>query len=108
MKCLRLSIVLCIATCALTLTGCASLGERSKPLTGERPAADLLASPPTFSKPPVTADPQTGEPTLQGRDALPWALDTLSVGGDIRAKFIRLQAWVKTLLGDAPPPTPKE
>ena len=94
---------LSIAMCALTLTGCASLGERSKPLTGERPAADLLATPPTFSKPPVSVDPATGEAALQGRDALPWALDTLSVGGDIRAKYVRLQDWVKTLLGDKPP-----
>jgi hypothetical protein len=31
---------------------------------------------------------------------LPWASDTLSVGGDIRAKLVRLQAWVKTLLGE--------
>lgn len=84
------------------LTGCASLGERSKPLTGERPPADLLATPPQFQKPPVVVDPATGEATLEGRDALPWALDTLSVGGDIRARYVRLQEWAKTLLGEKP------
>lgn len=94
---------LSIAMCALTLTGCASLHEQSKPLTGERPAADLLATPPTFSKPPVSANADTGQPELTGRDSLPWALDTLSVGGDIRAKLVRLQDWVKTLLGDKEP-----
>lgn len=55
-----------------------------------------------FSRPPVTANPQTGEAELSGRDSLPWALDTLNLGGGIRAKFIRLQDWVKTLLGDTP------
>jgi len=47
----------------------------------------------------VAAD---GTTALAGRDALPWALDTLDLGGDIRAKFIRLQDWVTGLLGDAP------
>jgi hypothetical protein len=40
---------------------------------------------------------------MAGRDALPWALDTLSVGGEIRAKLIRLQAWALALLGRPPP-----
>ncbi len=47
----------------------------------------------------VAAD---GSTSLTGRDAVPWALDTLDLGGDIRSKFIRLQDWVKTLLGDEP------
>lgn len=50
----------------------------------------------------MTLDPATGEPALTGRDALPWALDTLAVGGDIRARLVRLQAWTRALLGDAP------
>lgn len=50
----------------------------------------------------MTVDPATGEPTLSGRDALPWALDTLTVGGDIRSTLVRLQAWTKALLGIEP------
>lgn len=40
---------------------------------------------------------------MQGRDALAWAVDTLSVGGDIRSKLIRLQAWIDALDKPAPP-----
>lgn len=57
-----------------------------------------------FSRPPVTVSAD-GTTSLAGRDALPWALDTLDLGGDIRSKFIRLQDWVKTLLGDEPAET---
>lgn len=57
-----------------------------------------MVRPGEFSQPPVTANPETGEPQITGRDALPWATDTLGLGGDIRAKFIRLQDWVRTLL----------
>ncbi len=62
-----------------------------------------MVDPPTFSPPPVTANPQTGEVELAGRDALPWALDTLSVGGELRSNYVRLQAWVRALLADKPP-----
>lgn len=48
-----------------------------------------------------------GSTALAGKDALPWALDTLDLGGDIRGKLIRLQDWVKALLGD-PPPKPDQ
>lgn len=58
-----------------------------------------------FSPPPVTVGPD-GEARLAARDNLPWALDTLSLGGDIRAKLIRLQDWVKALLGDTPADKP--
>lgn len=54
-----------------------------------------------FSRPPVTIAAD-GSTALAGKDALPWALDTLDLGGDIRGKLIRLQDWVKTLLGDPP------
>lgn len=74
------------------LAGCSSFGVRSKPRTADRPAADLLATPATFA--PI---PRTSNPELTGAEVLPWALDTLSVGGDIRAKFVRLQNWVKAL-----------
>lgn len=96
------STALFIAMSALTLTACSSFGVQSTPRTGERPAADLLATPPTFSDPPVTVDPATGEAELTGRDSLPWALDTLATGGDIRARLVRLQAWTKALLGIEP------
>lgn len=56
-------------------------------------------TPGEFSRPPVTVTAD-GVTALSGRDALPWALDTLDLGGDIRAKFIRLQDWVKILLGE--------
>ncbi|HEX7873043.1 MAG TPA: hypothetical protein VF475_09040 [Sphingobium sp.] len=46
----------------------------------------------------MTVNAETGERELVGRDALPWATDTLAIGGDIRAKLIRLQDWVATLL----------
>lgn len=62
-----------------------------------------MATPPTFADPPVTTNPQTGEAEMQGRDALAWAVDTLSVGGDIRSKLIRLQAWIDALDKPAPP-----
>lgn len=58
-----------------------------------------MVKPGEFSRPPVTVSP-TGETGLAGKDALPWALDTLDLGGDIRAKYIRLQDWVRTLLED--------
>lgn len=49
----------------------------------------------------VNAD---GSTALVGKDALPWALDTLDLGGDIRGKLVRLQDWALTLLGDKEPP----
>jgi hypothetical protein len=93
------STALFTATSALMLTACSSFGVPSTPRTGERPAADLLATPPSFAPPPVTVNPATGEAELTGRDGLPWALDTLATGGEIRAKLVRLQAWAKALLG---------
>lgn len=57
-----------------------------------------MVRPGAFSNPPVTVNAETGERELVGRDALPWATDTLAIGGDIRAKLIRLQDWVATLL----------
>ncbi len=56
-----------------------------------------MVQPGEFSQPPVTASPQSGEAELTGRDALPWALDALAIGGDIRARLIRLQQWVAGL-----------
>jgi len=44
-------------------------------------------------------NPATGETELTGRDGLPWALDTLATGGEIRAKLVRLQAWARALYG---------
>lgn len=67
------------------------------------PSAELLAEPPRFRPPPATVDPASGETVLTGRDGLPWALETLDTGGTIRARLLRLQAWVKAQLGvDAP------
>ena len=60
-----------------------------------------MVRPGEFSRPPVTVGAD-GSTSLAGRDALPWALDTLDLGGDIRSKLIRLQDWVSTLLGDEP------
>lgn len=45
-----------------------------------------------------------GAPVASGAAILTAYLDTLNLGGDIRAKLVRLQAWVKTLLGDKPAP----
>lgn len=56
-----------------------------------------MVEPGRFATPPVTIDPATGKGELSGRDALPWALDTLRLGGDIRARYIRLQNWVRTV-----------
>ena len=56
-----------------------------------------MIEPPKISSPPVTVDPTTGEPTMTGADALPWAIDTLDMTREIRAKFVRLQNWVKSL-----------
>lgn len=56
-----------------------------------------MVEPPKISYPPITADPTTGKPTMTGADALPWALDTLDVTREIRAKLIRLQNWVRSL-----------
>ncbi|MEO8722014.1 MAG: hypothetical protein ABI395_00605 [Sphingobium sp.] len=47
----------------------------------------------------------TGQQELTGGDAMPWAIDTLTLGGDIRAKYIRLQDYVRALLGGEPVPT---
>ena len=58
-----------------------------------------MVKPGEFSRPPVTVS-QNGETGLAGKDALPWALDTLDIGGDIRSKFIRLQDWVRILLDE--------
>ena len=85
---------------ALTLTACSRSPAPSRPQTAaSRPAADLLTPPPTFAPPPTSIDPDTGQPALTGKDALPWALDTLDVGGAIRGRLVRLQAWVKAMLG---------
>lgn len=37
---------------------------------------------------------------MTGKDSLPWALDTLQLGGQIRDYFIRLQDWVKAQMGE--------
>lgn len=57
-----------------------------------------MARPQTFAPPPATTNPQTGELQLSGAAALPWAIDTLAVGGEIRSRLIRLQNWVQTYL----------
>lgn len=68
------------------------------------PPADLMVTPGKFAQPPVTADPATGAATMRGADALPWALDTLDLAGDIRSRLIRLQDYVRTVLGGEPAP----
>lgn len=66
-----------------------------------------MVKPGKFAKPPTTLNPTTGELELNGRDALPWAIDTLDLAGDIRDKFIRLQDWVRTVyLGEPVEPVP--
>jgi hypothetical protein len=67
-------------------------------------------TPGKFATPPVTTDPKTGQQVLTGGDALPWAIDTLSLGGDIRDRLIRLQNWVRTVyIGEpAAPIDPQE
>ncbi len=57
-----------------------------------------MTEPGKFANPTVTVDPATGAASLTGKDALPWAIDTLDLGGEIRARFIRLQDWVRTAL----------
>jgi hypothetical protein len=38
---------------------------------------------------------------MAGAEALPWSIETLDIGGGIRSRLIRLQAWVRdALLGD--------
>lgn len=54
----------------------------------QAPPAELMATPPTFAEPP----------SGKGRDLLPWAIDTLEVGGDIRARLIRLQTYVRDVV----------
>lgn len=56
-----------------------------------------MVAPGQFSRPPVTVSGD-GSAALAGKDALPWALDTLDLGGDIRGKLLRLQAWIATTL----------
>ena len=63
-----------------------------------------MVRPAAFAKVPVQTDPATGERMLDGRAGLPWALDTLETAGDIRAKFIRLQDWVRAMYGMKPLP----
>lgn len=62
-----------------------------------------MATPPEFAAVPVQADPLTGERILDGRAALPWAIDTLEVGGGIRDTVIRLQAWIRKTHGMGAP-----
>lgn len=50
-----------------------------------------------FGEPPVTVNAR-GEAELSGRDALPWAVETLDVAGEIRSRYVRLQDWVRGLL----------
>lgn len=64
-------------------------------------------APGKFSSPPITPDPATGQPAMTGADGVPWSIDTLALGGDIRAKYIRLQNWVRGLFGDAAPDSAK-
>lgn len=70
-----------------------------------RPAADLMVEPGRFANPPVTVD-ASGKAALSGAGALPWAIDTLSLGGDIRALFLRLQDYVRTVVLDEKSPEP--
>jgi hypothetical protein len=35
---------------------------------------------------------------MTGGDVLPWALGVLDQAGDLRARFVRLQAWAEALL----------
>lgn len=60
--------------------------------------ADLMVEPGKFANPPIAADPATGKPVLTGAGALPWAIDTLSLGGALRAKLIRLQDYVRQVI----------
>lgn len=43
--------------------------------------------------------PRFPQPTgTDGKTLLPWALDVLDVGGEIRSRYVRLQAWVAGLM----------
>lgn len=57
------------------------------------PPAELMAAPPKF------ADLPAGK----GADLLPWSIDTLKVGGDLRSRLIRLQEYVRGIV--QPPPS---
>lgn len=65
------------------------------------PPADLMVAPGKFQRPPTVTD-AAGKTVMRGSEALPWALDTLDLGGDIRSRFIRLQDYVRTILGGEP------
>lgn len=56
-----------------------------------------MVEPPKFQAPPTTINAETGETEILARDMLPWSLDTLQTGGEIRANYMRLQAWVAAL-----------
>jgi hypothetical protein len=69
------------------------------------PPADLMVAPGKFQRPPTVTD-AAGKTVMRGSEALPWTLDTLDLGGDIRSRLIRLQDYVRTILGgDAPKPS---
>lgn len=62
------------------------------------PPADLMVVPGKFQRPPTATD-ANGKTVMRGSETLPWALDTLDLGGDIRSRLIRLQDYVRTILG---------
>jgi len=61
-----------------------------------------MEDPATFTRPPVRRNKDTGKPEMAGAEALPWAIETLDIGGEIRGRYIRLQAWVRKILGERP------
>jgi len=60
-----------------------------------------MEDPPTFTQPPTRTTSATGKREMAGAEALSWSIETLDIGGEIRSRLIRLQAWVRdAFLGD--------
>lgn len=68
------------------------------------PSAELMAPAPKAAPIPVATDPANGRRVLRGADALPWAIDTLGVVGELRSMVERLQAFIRTTTADEPSP----
>lgn len=95
MKCRESSIVLCIATSALMLTGCDHSNVRPQSATAKVPG-NLMATPRLIPAPQSRADG-----TQDGATALSTQLDLYDVAGEFRLWIVRLQCAVLASRGEA-------
>ncbi len=61
-----------------------------------------MAPAPKAAPIPVATDRTSGLRVLRGADALPWAIDTLAIVGELRSMVERLQTHIRITAGLEP------